>query len=166
MKLASSKVILTFLAALLALSAASILLPNPCPSLRTPFCKKPKVCGATYTFKRKAICVRNPPPPACICPKNLDPVCCRDTRIPLYSITLTQANSCLCRCFKGRALFKGKCENPPRKPVPCTKELNPTCCYISRFDLTFVAGNPCGCTKARGGLIVSKKICKLKKGLP
>lgn len=161
MKLATQMVSLAFFAVLLgSCSAYSV---NPCPSLRDPYCNKPEVCAAVGYFTRKAKCVSAPPPnPACICPAVFDPVCCRlREHRPRSTINLTKGNSCQCGCLGGKELFKGSCENPPTKAVPCTKELNPTCCYLRQFDVTFVASNPCLCTKARFGKIVSGSICKL-----
>lgn len=151
----------------------SAYIANPCgfnsdDSFRPAGCPggKKNSCAATipYYGKRYRFCASPPPPnPACICPALFKPVCCTVKKNKYISQTFTASNSCSCSCFKGsRVLFEGKCTSVPRKNVICTLEFNPTCCYLKKFDLTFTTSNPCGCTSSAGGVIVSKRLCKIK----
>ncbi len=158
------------LAASLCLGAPPLKAPNPCgfnsQGQQALTCKSSKKCAAlTFGFYRKPLCIK-PPTSDHVCPLFFDPVCCR---IPVadypkvkITITQTESNSCFCSIVKGETLFKGSCNQPPKKLVPSTKELNPTCCYVAEFDLTFTAANHCICTKQSGGVKVSDKLCGIK----
>lgn len=137
--------------------------PNPCgfttEGKPAKSCEDGQTCGAfTNAHYRKAICVKQPTSDR-VCPLNFDPVCCKILHNRSTTITQTKGNSCQCSIVRGQSLFKGKCSRPPLKSVACTKELNWTCCYIARFDLTFTAGNPCMCTEQAGGSEVPDNLC-------
>ena len=139
--------------------------PNPCAvggDDKSVHCTSDKVCAATSSPGRRSFqCTTLPPGPGCVCPKIYSPVCCR-IRQGSRTITITRGNSCTCGCLKGQVLFGGMCRRPPTALVPCTRELDRTCCYVPKFDLTFISNNRCLCTRAARGIIVSDGLCKIR----
>lgn len=163
---------LRFFSVLFLLGVTSAYVANPCGFNRAEGNFRPagcpnaarNYCAATVPFsgKRSRFCTPTPPGRAgCICPAVFLPVCCRVRRNKFITQTFTSGNACGCGCFNNsEVLFEGECSRPPGKPLPCTLEFNPTCCYVKKFDLTFTAGNPCECTSPAGGVIVPKSLCK------
>ena len=157
----------TFVVALaLALFGVAVQAANPCgfrENGKQAFrCPGKEVCLATGARPRQALCsiLRNSPGP--ICPKLHAPVCCRKVVGRLGSITINRSNPCLCKKIGGKVLFNKKCNQPPRKLVPCPLILKPVCCYIRKFDLTVGAPNSCVCSNAYSGILVNKRLCGIK----
>lgn len=162
---------LVFALSLVSFSFAYI--PNPCGfsrgvNFRPAGCltEAKSFCASTVPFygKRYRYCMalRNPSPPR-ICTAQFKPVCCTVKQNRYISQTFTSSNACSCDAYNNsRVLFDGECTRPPTRSAVCGKNLNPTCCYIDKFDLTYTAANRCICKKAAGGVILQKSFCKLK----
>ncbi len=142
---------------------ASASKPNPCgfrSNGKIAFKCKKGTCAGSFLFKRTPFCAKLKRKNHCFCSHNSKPVCCQ-VKGYWASVTITRANKCACKCFKGKVLFKGKCDSPPSKAAACPKILLPTCCYILKFDLTVTASNKCDCKNQLRGVPVKQSICGL-----
>ncbi len=143
-----------------------LLTPNPCVISGTPGlkCEKTEQCAATGVSLREAFCTKLPRDPLCACLAEDKPVCCE---APVESgkatVIYTENNDSCCNCVKGRVLFEGKCANPPKKIAICGSEINLTCCYVPKFDLTYIELSGCQCTEKAGGDILDRKVCGIQE---
>lgn len=160
---------LVFLSFFLIETSASLVQPNPCafgydgnPSR----CARDQDCVVENTRDKRVFSCRARLSQSCFCPLIFEPVCCRVSERE-SSITRTVENSCSCGCLKnGYVLFDSSCSEPPMKPVLCDKAFARTCCYLGKFDLTFMASNPCTCSKASDGITVDKSVCETLETVP
>ena len=140
-----------------------------CPKLRRPVCcrlrngrnaDRPNECRCTCRGGRvisNGSCSRSPSPsptprPRCICTRELSPVCCKRG-----NTTVTETNTCNCRCGGGTVSSLGACE-PPRSVCACPKVLRRVCCLVDGTTSTKDNSCECGCSK---GEVVSEGSCKL-----
>ena len=155
----------------LVLCLASASTPNPCAfkldGASALNCERNTRCAATFGLKRRAFCTKLPLNPGCYCPKIKMPVCCRVLLRNKATITHTEPNRCICECRRGKVLFDGECDKPPKafstsEVARCPRSFSPSCCYLPKFDLTFTVSNVCFCEGVFNGRLVDQFICGIK----